>query len=59
MPKTDAKSVRVTITLREDVYEEIKRISRRLGLRPSTWISMVATSNANNVKVEIKKRVEE
>ncbi|MFQ6136848.1 MAG: hypothetical protein ACE5PM_06680 [Candidatus Hydrothermarchaeales archaeon] len=55
MPKRDAKSIRVTITLREGVYEEIKRISRQLGLRPSTWISMVATSKANNIEVEIKK----
>ncbi|MFQ5976111.1 MAG: hypothetical protein ACE5J5_07350 [Candidatus Hydrothermarchaeales archaeon] len=54
MAHSDAETLRVTITLRREAYEEIKRISRRQGLRPSTWISMVATSKANGIEVEVK-----
>ncbi len=53
MPTTDADSVRVTITLRKDIYDTIRLRSRRLGLRPATWISMVATSKANDLDVEV------
>jgi hypothetical protein len=45
--------IRVTITLNGNVYDEIKRISKQMGLRPSTWISMVCTSKANNVQLRI------
>jgi hypothetical protein len=45
--------IRVTITLNGNVYDEIKRISKQMGLRPSTWISMVCTSKANNVNLKI------
>lgn len=53
MPTTDADSVRVTITLNRDIYDKIRFRSKRLGLRPATWISMVATSKANDVDLEV------
>ncbi len=46
-------AVRVTITLNRVVYDDIKRISNSMGLRPSTWITMICTSKANNVFVSI------
>ncbi len=46
-------AVRVTITLNRGVYDDIKRISNSMGLRPSTWITMICTSKANNVFVSI------
>ena len=39
----------MTITLDCQVYHEIKRVSNLMGIRPSTWISMVCTSKTNNV----------
>jgi antitoxin component of RelBE/YafQ-DinJ toxin-antitoxin module len=53
MHETSDQVIRVTITLNGNVYDEIKRISRQMGLRPSTWISMVCTSKANNVNLRI------
>ena len=53
MHTTDARAVRVTISLNEGVYENIKDISRKMGIRPSTWISMVCTSRTNNVHLRI------
>jgi len=50
--QTDARKVRVTITLDEHVYRRIKEVSRDMGLRPSTWMTMVCTSKANNVILE-------
>jgi predicted DNA-binding ribbon-helix-helix protein len=57
VPKSDANGIRVTITLREEVYKEIKHISRRQGLRPATWISMVATTRANGIDAKLKEEV--
>ena len=47
-----SRNLRVTITLNEEIYNEIKNISQNMGLHPSTWISMVATSKVNNVKID-------
>jgi hypothetical protein len=55
MTKRDAKSVRVTITLRHEIYDKIKEISHQLGLHPSTWIGMIATSKANNIEMKIER----
>ena len=52
--QTDAKMVRVTITLNELTYDRIKGISKDLGLRPSTWMTMVCTSKANGISVDIE-----
>jgi hypothetical protein len=43
----------VTITLDTGVYSEIKRLSRAMGIRPSTWMAMVCTSKANNLEVNV------
>ena len=51
--QSDSKVVRVTITLDTSVYHEIKRISTLMGIRPSTWISMVCTSKTNRVTLTI------
>ncbi len=53
MLQSDIKIVRVAIVQGKEVCEEIKRISCQLGL---CWISLVATSKANNIGVEINKR---
>ena len=49
----DDSSVRVTITLNRDVYEEIKRISSLLGLKPATWMSLICTTKANNIGIRL------
>ncbi len=46
-----AESVRVTLTLNAGIYEEVKRISGKLGLRPATWMKMVVTSKVNDVEL--------
>ena len=51
LSQTRPEVVRVTITLNQNVYDEIKKISKNLGIRPSTWITMVCTSKANNVSL--------
>lgn len=51
MPITDADSIRVTITLEQQIYDKIKDASRQMGLRPATWMSMVVTSKVNHVDV--------
>lgn len=58
MSETDAEciaadSIRVTITLGRDVYDEIRRQSRLLGLRPATWIAMVTTSRVRGAEVAV------
>ncbi len=55
MSRTDVEKVRVTITLDTSVYERIKKIAARIGLRPSTWISMVTTSKVNEIDFDGKK----
>lgn len=47
----ESKVIRITITLNRNVYEHIKRISSNMGLRPSTWMTMVCTAKANNVDI--------
>jgi len=47
----DEEKVRVTITLREPVYTEIKKISHEMGIRPSTWMAMICTSKAGNIEL--------
>lgn len=51
--RREAPAVRITITLNQNVYEDIKKISNHMGLRPSTWITMICTSKANNVELSI------
>lgn len=49
----DSRAVRITITLNRNVYEEIKRTSETMGLRPSTWMTMICTSKVRNVDISI------
>jgi len=49
----ESKVVRITITLNRKVYEEIKRVSETMGLRPSTWMTMICTSKVRNVDIDI------
>ena len=51
--RVDAEPVRITITLSRNVYEHIKQISGTMGLRPSTWMTMICTSKVNNIQVSI------
>jgi hypothetical protein len=46
--QSDAKTVRITITLKQDIYDEVKRICQEYGLRPSTWMTMVVSSKVNS-----------
>ena len=48
MSQTDAEKIRITLTLNKDVYNKVKRISKVYGLRPSTWMTMLVSSNVNN-----------
>lgn len=60
MPKSDAVPLRVYFFYcKKKVNEKIKRISRQMGLRPSTWISMVATSKTNNIEENVTGGIEE
>lgn len=54
MGKSDADSVRITLTLKEKVYKKVKRVSDRVGLRPSTWMTMVVTSKVNEIEPGVK-----
>jgi len=54
MPPIDAGSIRVTITLEQEIFNKIKKTSRQIGLRPATWISMVVTSKVNQVDVSMQ-----
>lgn len=49
------KSVRIGITLREDIYKKVKATCNPLGIKPSTWISMVVTSEINKVRITLEK----
>ena len=49
------KSVRVTITLRHEIYDKIKEISYQMGLPPSTWIGMIATTKANDIEMNMQR----
>jgi hypothetical protein len=48
----DAKrsKVRVSITLREDIYNEIKKLSHELGIKPASWMAMTLTSKVNSLR---------
>lgn len=52
--QTDAENLRVTITLTKLAYEQVKSISGRMGLKPSTWISMLVTSRVNDLELVIR-----
>jgi len=54
MGRTDAESVRITLTLKDNVYSKVKRVSDQVGLRPSTWMTMVVTSKVNNIELALK-----
>jgi len=58
MGTSDADSVRITLTLKEKVYDKVKQVSDQVGLRPSTWMTMVVTSKVNDVDHEIRIREE-
>ncbi|MCK5037609.1 MAG: hypothetical protein KAS16_00785 [Thermoplasmata archaeon] len=49
MAKNEAKTVRVTITLDKATYDKIKKQSKKIGLKSSTWISMVSTATVNSI----------
>ena len=54
MHESDVKSMRVTITLSREAYERVKEMSRPMGLRPSTWMTMVITSKVNKMESGVK-----
>jgi hypothetical protein len=49
------EKIRVSITLREDVYEQIKELSHDLGIKPTAWITMAVTSQVKGMKLSIEK----
>ena len=53
--QNDAKIARVTITLDMDVYDKVKDLSHEMGLRPSSWMAMIISTQVNDVHVEIKR----
>lgn len=53
MHQTDTGISRVTISLGADVYEKVRELSRRMGLRPSSWMAMIISTHVNDVDVEI------
>ena len=53
MARQAGKKVRITVSLEEEVYERIKKVSSQIGLLPATWVSMVATSKANNLEITV------
>jgi hypothetical protein len=48
--------VRITVTLDAEVYDRIKKLGKKMGLMPASWVSMVATSKVNDIDVEVKQR---
>lgn len=55
MPPTGKGKVRVSVTLRREVFERIRRIGQELGLKPSQWIAMVVTSKVNHISITLEK----
>lgn len=49
------KSIRIGITLSEDIYKKVKATCNQLGIKPSTRISMLVTSEINKVRIKLKK----
>jgi hypothetical protein len=37
-------NVRISVFFDRDVYEQIERISAKLGVGPATWVNIVTTS---------------
>lgn len=48
--------MRVSVTLREDIYLEIKRLSHDIGIKPASWIAMTLTSKVNDIEVKAKQK---
>ena len=55
MPPAGKGKVRVSVTLRGEVFERIRRISQELGLKPSQWIAMAVTSKINHISINLEK----
>ncbi len=55
MPPVTKGKVRVSVTLRREVFERIRRISQELGLKPSQWIAMAVTSEVNHISITLEK----
>jgi phage terminase small subunit len=53
MSSKKGEKVRVSITIREDVYEHVKELSHNLGIKPSAWITMAVTSQVNGMKLSV------
>ena len=54
MHESDVKSVRVTLTLSREAYERVKEACRPMGLRPSTWMTMIVTSKVNDLELQFR-----
>ncbi len=57
MKTQKSSKVRLTISLDEGVYERVKEISARMGMKAAVWITMMISSKANNVDVVINQNV--
>jgi len=53
MARKDADSTRITITIDKNIYGNIKEISKRMGISPSTWVTMICTSKVNDIELSI------
>lgn len=52
--QNDAKIARVTLSLPADVYDRVRELSQRMGLRPSSWIAMIISTQINDVRLDIR-----
>ncbi len=49
-------NVKISVSLDRDVYEQIERISTKLGIEPSTWINIIATSKLEDMRTTARGR---
>jgi len=52
----DSRKVRISVTLRADIYQEIKRLSHDLGIKPASWIAMTLTAKVNDIELNARRK---
>ncbi len=56
MKTQKSRKIRLTISLDEEVHKRVKEVSTMMGMKATTWITMMISSKVNAVDVEINQR---